>query len=129
MSSGEAGRGLVADYVVVGAGAMGMAFVDEILSHSDATVALVERRNKPGGHWNDAYPHVRLHQPSFFYGLNSAQLGSDHIDDVGPNQGLSELASGAEVLAYFDHAMQRRFLPSGRVHFFANTEYRDGVAT
>ena len=33
---------------------MGMAFVDEILTHTDATVALVERRNKPGGHWNDA---------------------------------------------------------------------------
>ena len=108
---------------------MGMAFVDEILTHTDATVALVERRNKPGGHWNDAYPHVRLHQPSFFYGLNSAPLGSDHIDEVGPNRGLSELASGAEVLAYYDHAMQRRFLPSGRVQFFANTEYRDGMAT
>ena len=120
---------VVADYVVVGAGAMGMAFVDEILTHTDATVALVERRNKPGGHWNDAYPHVRLHQPSFFYGLNSAPLGSDHIDEVGPNRGLSELASGAEVLAYYDHAMQRRFLPSGRVQFFANTEYRDGMAT
>ena len=108
---------------------MGMAFVDEILTHTDTTVALVERRNKPGGHWNDAYPHVRLHQPSFFYGLNSASLGSDHIDEVGPNRGLSELASGAEVLAYYDHAMHRRFLPSGRVQFFANTEYRDGMAT
>ena len=128
MSSGGTDA-VAADYVVVGAGAMGMAFVDEILTHTDATVALVERRNKPGGHWNDAYPHVRLHQPSFFYGLNSAPLGSDHIDEVGPNRGLSELASGAEVLAYYDHAMQRRFLPSGRVQFFANTEYRDGVAT
>ena len=128
MSSGGT-NAVAADYVVVGAGAMGMAFVDEILTHTDATVALVERRNKPGGHWNDAYPHVRLHQPSFFYGLNSAPLGSDHIDEVGPNRGLSELASGAEVLAYYDHAMQRRFLPSGRVQFFANTEYRDCMAT
>ena len=120
---------VTADYVVVGAGAMGMAFVDEILTHTDATIALVERRNRPGGHWNDAYPHVRLHQPSFFYGLNSAPLGSDHIDEVGPNRGLSELASGSEVLAYYDQAMQRRFLPSGRVRFFPNTEYRDGTAT
>ena len=118
-----------ADYVVVGAGAMGMAFVDEILTHSDATVAMVERRDKPGGHWNDAYPHVRLHQPSFFYGLNSAELGSNRIDAVGPNAGLSELASGAEVCAYFDQAMQRRFLPSGRVRFFPNTDYADGLAT
>lgn len=120
---------VAADYVVVGAGAMGMAFVDEILTHTDATVALLDRRGRPGGHWNDAYPHVRLHQPSFFYGLNSAPLGSDHIDEVGPNRGLSELASGSEVLAYYDHAMQRRFLPSGRVQFFPNTDYRDGVAT
>ena len=27
--------------------------------------------HRPGGHWNDAYPFVRLHQPAAFYGVNS----------------------------------------------------------
>ena len=38
---------LEVDYLVVGAGAAGMAFTDEILTHSDATVALVDRRHAP----------------------------------------------------------------------------------
>ena len=39
------------------------------------TVVMVDRHANPGGHWNDAYPFVRLHQPAAFYGLNSTQLG------------------------------------------------------
>ncbi|MEM9566422.1 MAG: NAD(P)/FAD-dependent oxidoreductase [Actinomycetota bacterium] len=118
-----------ADYVVIGAGAMGMAFTDVILTHTDATVAIVDRHDKPGGHWNDAYPFVRLHQPSAFYGVDSAELGSNRIDEIGGNAGLSELASGAEVCAYFDQVMQRRFLPSGRVVHHPRSVYADGVVT
>jgi L-2-hydroxyglutarate oxidase LhgO len=43
-----------ADYLVVGAGAMGMAFVDTPLAESDATVAIVDRYRQPGGHWTVA---------------------------------------------------------------------------
>lgn len=118
-----------ADYVVVGAGAMGMAFVDEVLTYSDATVAIIDQHAKPGGHWNDAYPFVRLHQPSFFYGVSSERLGTDRLDEVGLNAGLSELASGAEVVDYFDRVMNRRFLPSGRVRYIPRATYRDGQAT
>ncbi len=64
-----------ADYVVVGGGAVGMSFVDVILAESDATVIMVDRRAHPGGHWNDAYLFVRLHEPSGFYGVNSTELG------------------------------------------------------
>ncbi|MEM7542847.1 MAG: NAD(P)-binding protein, partial [Pseudomonadota bacterium] len=70
------GEQLKADYLVVGAGAMGMAFTDVLLTESDATVVLVDRYHAPGGHWNTAYPFVRLHQPSAFYGVNSKQLGN-----------------------------------------------------
>jgi cation diffusion facilitator CzcD-associated flavoprotein CzcO len=49
------------DYLVVGAGAAGMAFTDALLAHSDATVTIVDRRHAAGGHWIDAYPYVRLH--------------------------------------------------------------------
>ncbi len=109
---------LSADYVVVGSGAMGMAFTDTLLTETDATVLMVDAHHRPGGHWNDAYPYVRLHQPSEFYGVNSLPLGGGNKDKVGWNAGLYELASGAEVLAYFDHVMQRQFLPSGRVQYF-----------
>jgi hypothetical protein len=106
-----------ADYVIVGAGAMGMAFADVILTETDATVAVVDRGNRPGGHWNHAYPFVRLHQPSSFYGVNSRPLGTDRKDTEGWNSGLYELASGAEVVAYYDHVMHQQFVPSGRVTY------------
>jgi len=115
---------LEADYLVVGTGAMGMAFVDTLLTETDATVVMVDKHGKPGGHWNDAYPFVRLHQPSSFYGVNSEHLGDDAIDETGWNKGLHELASGAEVCAYFDHVMQRRFITSGRVQYFPMCEYQ-----
>ncbi|MEM9173955.1 MAG: NAD(P)-binding protein [Myxococcota bacterium] len=112
-----------ADYVVIGAGAMGLAFTDEILTRTDASVAILDRRARPGGHWNDAYPFVRLHQPSHFYGVNSQKLGTDAIDRTGWNAGLAELASGTEVCAYYDQLMNRRFLPSGRVAFHPSTSW------
>ena len=115
---------LEADYLVVGSGAMGMAFTDVLVTETDATVVIVDRRHQPGGHWNDAYPFVRLHQPSAFYGVNSLRLGNNTIDAQGWNQGLYELATNSEVCAYFDHVMQRQFLPSGRVRYFPVCEYR-----
>ena len=114
------------DYLVVGAGAMGMAFTDTILTESDRTIALVDRRPRPGGHWNDAYPHVRLHQPSAFYGVNSRVLGTSAIDAHGWNEGLSELASGTEVVAYFDQVLRQQFMETGRVRFFAMSEHVGG---
>jgi hypothetical protein len=115
---------LETDYLVVGAGAAGMAFTDALLEHSDATVAIVDRRPAPGGHWIDAYPHVRLHQPSAFYGVSSVPLGKDVIDTAGTNAGYYELASADELRAYFADVMQRRFLPSGRVQYFPDCEYQ-----
>ena len=116
-------RIIEADYVVAGAGGVGMAFVDEIVSHSDATVAIVDRKHRPGGHWNDAYPFVRLHQTSTCYGVNSTEMGGYSVDQVGLNKGCYELASGSEVVAYFDTVMRKRFLPSGRVQYFPLCEY------
>ncbi|MEM9621418.1 MAG: NAD(P)/FAD-dependent oxidoreductase [Pseudomonadota bacterium] len=114
---------LEADYLVIGAGAVGMSFVDTLLDESDASVIMVDNHHQPGGHWNDAYPFVRLHQPSHFYGVSSTPLGSGNIDQAGSNAGYFELASGAEVQAYFEQVMRQRFLPSGRVQYFPMCEY------
>lgn len=106
---------LETDYLIVGAGAMGMAFTDVITTHRpDAHITLVDRHARPGGHWNDAYPFVALHQPAAFYGLNSAQLGS----------GGSDLASGPEILSYYHRAMQR-YIASGQVTFLPMSDYQD----
>ena len=112
---------LEVDYLVVGAGAAGLAFTDALISESDATVLMVERRHSPGGHWNDAYPFVRLHQPSAFYGVNSRRLGQDRIDEQGPNAGFYERATAAEICAYFQAVVAERLLPSGQVEILPMT--------
>jgi len=111
------------DYLVIGAGAAGMAFTDALLAHSDATVTIVDRRYAPGGHWIDAYPYVRLHQPSAFYGVSSVPLGRDALDVAGTNAGYYEQAGADEIRAYFAHVMDRHFLPGGRVRYFPSSEY------
>lgn len=112
------------DYLVVGAGASGLAFADTLIAENPrATVAIVDTHARPGGHWNDAYPFVRLHQPSAFYGVNSLELGRGLRDASGHNAGFLELASGAEVSAYFERVMADVLLPSGRVSYSPSTEY------
>lgn len=113
---------LEADYVIVGAGATGMAFADTLLSESQATMVIVDRRDRPGGHWNDSYPFIRLHASPNIYGVNALALGGTSIDQVGWNRGLQELPSGAEICAYFDRVMQQRLLPGGRVRFLPRCE-------
>lgn len=115
---------LEADYLIVGSGAVGMAFADVLLTETDATLIIVDRYHKPGGHWNVAYPFVNLHQPSAFYGVSSLELSKMRKDQVGFNQGLSHLASGAEVNAYFEEVMQHQMLPSGRVQYFPMCDYQ-----
>ncbi len=113
---------LETDYLVIGAGTSGLAFSDALVAESDARVLLVDRRGQPGGHWTEAYPFVRLHQPSAFYGVNSLDLGRSRKDDSGLNAGLYELASGSEVCSYFDRVMRERLLPSGRLDWRPMTE-------
>ena len=111
------------DYLIIGSGTAGLAFADTLIEETDAHIAIVDRHGKPGGHWNDAYAFVTLHQPSAFYGVNSMALGSGRKDSIGLNKGLYELASGAEVSAYFDRVMNQRLLPSGRVSYHPMCNY------
>lgn len=97
------------DYLIVGAGASGLAFVDTLLTESDASIVLVDRRAAVGGHWCDAYPFVRLHTPSAYYGVNSMPLGEDRIQNSGRNAGFYEQATGPEVYAYFQRVLRERF--------------------
>jgi NAD(P)-binding Rossmann-like domain len=117
------------DYLIVGSGAVGMAFADTLVAESDATLVIVDRHHGPGGHWNDAYPFVRLHQPSAYYGVNSRPLGANALEAFGINQGSYERASGAELLGYYEAVMQQ-LLATGRVQYFPMCHYlgeKDGV--
>lgn len=117
-------KNIDSDYLVIGCGAVSMAFVDTLMDEKpDATFTIIDRLHMPGGHWNHAYPFVRLHQPSALYGVAMVPLGNDRIDTAGSNKGYYELASGAELLAYYDRVMRERFLPSGRVQYFPLHEY------
>ena len=115
-------RTLDADYLVVGAGAMGMAFTDALLDHADVRVVLVDRRHGVSGHWLEAYPFVRLHQASAFYGVASTLLGGGQLQRRGPEQGLQERATQSEICTYYARMLDR-MVETGRVELLANSEY------
>lgn len=105
-----------------------MAFVDAVFHESDSTFTIVDRRHAPGGHWNDAYPFVMLHQPAATYGVASRPLGSTVLATTGLNAGSWPLASGGEVASHFHSLMSETLLPSGRVTYLPMTEHLgDGV--
>ncbi len=116
---------LTTDYLIIGAGASGMAFADTLLTETDAHISIVDRHAKPGGHWNDAYSFVTLHQPSSFYGVNSSELSSRSKDTHGVNKGLYSLASGLEVSSYYERVMNQTLLPSGRVSYHPLCDYSE----
>ncbi len=122
-------RTLETDYLVVGAGAMGMAFTDALVDHADVHVTLVDRRHAAGGHWQDAYPFVQLHQASLFYGVASTVLGGGGVQQSGQEAGLQERARKAQVLAYYDDILNRRMIGTGRVRFLGATEYHADGST
>ena len=111
------------DYLISGAGASALSFLDVLLAETDATVVVVDRRDAPGGHWNDAYPFVRLHQSASFYGVNSRHLGAER----GPHQDISdpkyELSTKSEILHYFHDLMENTYLPTGRVTYLRMSEH------
>lgn len=112
------------NYLVIGAGAMAMAFVDTLISDTKkATVVMIDRYDRPGGHWTIAYPFVTLHQPSDVYGVNSRKLGDERIDQIGLNKGFSEMATGDEIVGYYSRVMHSTLLPSGRVTYYPKHDY------
>lgn len=122
-------RELEADYVVVGAGVMGLAFVDTLLAESDASAILLDRRTSVGGHWREAYSFVRLHSPSALYGVNSTALGDEAPSSDPLNAGLMGMAGKDEVVHYLDKVMSDRLLASGRVTWLPGHDWRgEGMA-
>lgn len=106
------------DYLVIGAGATGLAFADALVTESSYTVAIVDRYDAPGGHWTLSYPFVRLHGAASVYGVHSLPMPSDGNDIAV----ASSLASRHEILEYFGEVMEEVLLASGRVTYLPNHE-------
>ena len=86
-----------------------------MLSSTDkSTFVIVDKQPAAGGHWI-AYPFVTLHQPWAAYGVSSEPLGKvkNGLEILDPD----DLATGAEVLKYYDGVMAK-FVATGRVRFF-----------
>ena len=95
------------DYLVIGAGATGMAFCDTLLHHTSTsstppTVVLADKHDRPGGHWNDSYSFVALHQPSRGYGVESERL-----EPVGDPNADTHRATRDEILDYYSAVQQK----------------------
>ncbi len=111
------------DYLVVGAGASGLAFADTLVAETkDVDVVVIDRQSAPGGHWLHAYPFVRLHTPSSYYGVNSLAFGEDRIDQTGENAGYYERATGDEVCEHFA-AAAAALERTGRVRVLTRHHY------
>ena len=115
-------RTLDVDYLVVGAGAMGMGFVDTLIEHADVRVAVVDRRHAAGGHWLEDYPFVRLHQSSTFYGVASTVLAGGRLQERGPEAGLHVRASQPEIVDYYAQTVER-MRQTGRVEVLTGSDY------
>ncbi len=117
-------RQIDVDYLVVGAGAMGMGFTDALIDHApQVRVALVDRRHGVGGHWLEDYPFVRLHQASSFYGVASTVLGGHRIQTSGPEAGLWARADQPTIVSYYADVLADRMVGPGRVDHFPGCEY------
>lgn len=106
------------DYVIIGAGAMGMAFADEIFSNSDCSITIVDKRDAPGGHWQDSYSFIVTEQSAESYGVNSQEFENTNVNE----EGFGHQATSKEIKAYYAHLITK-YINSGRVHYYPNSEF------
>lgn len=116
---------LECDYLIVGAGAAPLAFVDTLLTElPDAKVIMIDKKGAPGGHWVDAYGYVRLHQPSIVYGIASRQLEGNWLKLMLTKFKLpwTHRASKTEILKYFGDYVADK-VAAKQLDFYGNTVY------
>jgi hypothetical protein len=113
------------DYLVVGAGASPLAFIDTLLTEiPQAKIILVDKKAAPGGHWNQGYEFVRLHQPSLVYGVASKQLEGNWLKLMATKFTLpwNHRATKQEILTYFGDFVQEK-VASKQLEWYPNTVY------
>lgn len=116
---------LECDYLIVGAGASPLAFVDTLLTElPDKKVIIIDKKSAPGGHWVDSYGFVHLHQPSLVYGLSSKQLEGNWLKLMLTKGMLpwKHRASKEEILKYYGSFVEEK-VASKQLQFYPNTVY------
>lgn len=114
------------DYLVIGAGAASLAFIDTLLQECPSMkILLVDKGKAPGGHWLHDYDFVRLHQPSLVYGLSSRQLEGSWLKLLLLKFTLPwrHRATKREILDYFGDFV-RDHVASGAIQYYPNCQYR-----
>jgi len=120
---------LSCDYLVIGAGAASLAFIDTLLTELPSTkVVLVDKNAAPGGHWVHDYDFVTLHQPSLLYGVASKQLEGNWMTNCILKGTLpwKHQATKKEILAYFQKFVDEK-VASGQLQYFPECEYDFGA--
>ena len=86
----------VYDYVIVGGGMTGCGIVAELLDfRPDASILIIDKQERLGGHWNFAYPYVRLHNFTSYYTLYGYPMPDKIRSQEHHRAGLPD------ILAYF----------------------------
>ena len=119
---------LTCDYLVVGAGASSLPFIDTLLTElPSAKIVLVDRYAVPGGHWVNDYGYVRLHQPSIMYGVSSKQLEGNWLKCMMKKRSLpwTYRSTKKEILQYFQEFVDEK-VASGQLDFFPKCDYNFG---
>lgn len=125
MASTREEKTLECDYLVVGAGASALPFVDTLLTELPETkVILVDKKGAPGGHWVDAYGYVKLHQPSISYGIASKQLEGNWLKLLLTKFMLpwKHRATKQEILTYFGGFVNEK-VSSKQIDYYPNSVY------
>ena len=113
------------DYLVIGAGAGSLPFIDTLLTElPSAKIVLVDRYSAPGGHWNNDYDYVRLHQPSILYGIASKQLEGNWLKCMLKKRSLpwTYRSTKEELLQYFQEFVDEK-IASGQLEFYPECNY------
>jgi len=106
-------KSLETNYLIAGAGANGMLFLEGLINGTeDKTAIIVDKRDGVGGHWRDSYDFVALQCSTSGYGMNGAKLAPD-----GP-----VLPTKYQVLEHFERGIDR-LEATGRVKFLSQVEY------
>ncbi|OEU17837.1 hypothetical protein FRACYDRAFT_261011 [Fragilariopsis cylindrus CCMP1102] len=114
---------LECDYLIVGAGATTLAFLDTLVTElPDAKIILIDKKAAPGGHWIDSYDYVQLHQPSLVYGIASKQLEGNWLKCMLTQFMLpwNHRANKTEILTYFADFVKEN---KEQIDFYSNSVY------
>jgi hypothetical protein len=109
------------DYLIIGSGISSLVFSSIILRKTNARIIIIDRYDRPGGAWNDAYGYAQLEYEPADFGIPtypmSAFLAAQTHRDTGSQIGPTA------VLDYADKVMQDHILSSSRAEYFPGYEY------